>query len=81
MAEFDCADYLCIGADRAIETRSERCFRDYSPDDTIVSLEKPDEVANRSVLQRFLALGLRADSIFITAWKSKRLQKVSRDRL
>lgn len=38
MAEFDDIEYEGIGEDRHIVVGSERCFRDYSPGDTIISL-------------------------------------------
>ena len=31
-------DYVGIGEDRSIRVGSDRCFRDYSPGDTILSL-------------------------------------------
>ncbi|KAI2469517.1 hypothetical protein F4781DRAFT_213394 [Annulohypoxylon bovei var. microspora] len=39
MAEFDDIEYEGIGGDGHIVVESDRCFRDYSPGDTIISLE------------------------------------------
>ncbi|KAI8962541.1 hypothetical protein F5Y11DRAFT_185151 [Daldinia sp. FL1419] len=39
VAEFDDIEYEGIGADSHIDVRSERCFRDHSPSDTIISLD------------------------------------------
>lgn len=38
MAEFDDIEYEGIGEDRHIAVGSDRCFRDYSPGDTVISL-------------------------------------------
>ncbi|KAI2626109.1 hypothetical protein GGS26DRAFT_191581 [Hypomontagnella submonticulosa] len=38
MAEFDDIEYEGIGEDRHIVVGSERCFRDYSPGNTVISL-------------------------------------------
>ncbi|KAI0895463.1 hypothetical protein F4806DRAFT_82714 [Annulohypoxylon nitens] len=38
MAEFDDIEYEGIGEDRNIAVGSDRCFRDYSPGDTVISL-------------------------------------------
>ncbi|KAI1138142.1 hypothetical protein F5Y05DRAFT_52418 [Hypoxylon sp. FL0543] len=37
MAEFDDVEYEGIGGDRSIIVASDRCFRDFSPGDTVVS--------------------------------------------
>lgn len=38
VAEFDDIEYEGIGGDSHIDVRSERCFRDHSPGDTVISL-------------------------------------------
>ncbi|KAI1209620.1 uncharacterized protein F4807DRAFT_425630 [Annulohypoxylon truncatum] len=38
MAEFDDIEYEGIGEDRPIVVESDRCFRDHSPGDTVISL-------------------------------------------
>ncbi|KAI0137633.1 hypothetical protein F4776DRAFT_102578 [Hypoxylon sp. NC0597] len=38
MAEFDDIEYEGIGGDRHISVGSDRCFRDYSPGNTVISL-------------------------------------------
>ncbi|KAI1374190.1 hypothetical protein F4677DRAFT_172827 [Hypoxylon crocopeplum] len=54
MAEFDDIEYEGIGEDRHILVGSERCFRDYSPGETIISLSDNGQAIYSSPVPTFM---------------------------
>ncbi|OTA68465.1 hypothetical protein K449DRAFT_461316 [Hypoxylon sp. EC38] len=54
MAEFDDIEYEGIGGDRHIIVGSDRCFRDYSPGNTIISLSDDGQALYSCPIPSFL---------------------------
>ncbi|KAI0843877.1 hypothetical protein F5Y00DRAFT_250069 [Daldinia vernicosa] len=56
VAEFDDIEYEGIGGDSHIDVRSERCFRDHSPGDTVISLSDDGQALYTYPIPSFHAL-------------------------
>ncbi|OTB17388.1 hypothetical protein K445DRAFT_374547 [Daldinia sp. EC12] len=56
VAEFDDIEYEGIGGESHIDVRSERCFRDHSPCDTVISLGDDGQVLYTCPVPSFRAL-------------------------
>ncbi|KAI2782616.1 hypothetical protein F4815DRAFT_427851 [Daldinia loculata] len=56
VAEFDDIEYEGIGGDSHIDVRSERCFRDHSPGDTVISLSDDGQALYTYPIPSFQAL-------------------------